>query len=369
MMSSAAMLTLACRIAHRARGDVEPNPMVGCVLERDGILLGMGHHQRFGGLHAERHALADCARRGNDPRGATAYVTLEPCCHHGKQPPCTEALIDAGIVRVVYARSDPHELSCGGAEVLCQAGIRCERCSGSLLATHLSDPFVKRVGTGLPWVIAKWAQTAKGMLTTPEGESPWITNALSLRRVHRLRARVDAIITGIGTVLADDPLLTARGVRRVRRHTLRVVLDSQGRIDPGCKLLQSASATDPVVVVQCASDGQSTCPESLADRPGIVYTTVPACDGQLDLRAVLEMLSEKYNATNVMLECGPRLLGSFFQADLVDEALVYVAAESMTMPIELAFGAHLAKLERVRAKPLAGDTELWFYRVLRGGSG
>ena len=168
-------LDLAARLALRAAGDVEPNPMVGAVLVRDGRIIGMGHHRKFGGLHAEREALADCRRRAEAPRGATAYVTLEPCCHHGKQPPCTEALIEAGISRVVAARPDPNPISRGGANALQSVGIPCEFTAASPLATAISDPFVRGIMHGLPWVIAKWAQTADGRLVTRPGEPRWIS--------------------------------------------------------------------------------------------------------------------------------------------------------------------------------------------------
>ncbi len=356
-------LDLAARLAMRGVGCVEPNPMVGCVIAREHQLLGLGHHQRYGDLHAERQALLDCRRRGNDPRGATAYVTLEPCCHHGKQPPCTDALIEAGISRVVYARNDPHELSRGGVRVLEEAGIVCERCRDSSLATHLSDPFIKRVRTGLPWVIAKWAQTAAGQLTTPAGQSPWISNRYSLRRVHRLRSRVDAIITGIGTVQADDPLLTARNVPRVRRRALRVVLDSRFRIDPSSKLIQSASAKQRVLIVGCDSE---RCRELAAhlDSPAIRCQCVAAEGNQPDLQAVLNMLATTWGVSNVMLECGPTLLERFLSVRLVDEALVYVAADTHNQSYDLAFANHFDRLEHLRSKPLAGDTELWFRRRL-----
>ncbi len=368
--------------------------MVGAVLVRDGVVIGLGHHRRYGGLHAEREALADCRRRGNDSRGATAFVTLEPCCHHGKQPPCTDALIEADIERVVYARPDPHAASGGGAEVLRRAGIPCELSNGSVLATRLSDPFVKRVTTGLPWVIAKWAQTADGYMTTPDGESPWITNRLSLKRVHRLRARVDAIVTGIGTVCADDPLLTARGVRRVRRVALRVVVEGRRHLPPECKILQSPEG-GPVVRVR-AGVGQTDSPQaspererrgdlvapsrapksspaltlrahSDRDRSGIEWLIAPGNGNRVDLAAMLRQLVERYDVTNVMLECGPRLLAGFFAAGLVDEAFVYVAppagggsggAVAPDAPAEEA----LAGFDLVRVKPLGGDSERWYRR-------
>ncbi|MDQ7014694.1 MAG: bifunctional diaminohydroxyphosphoribosylaminopyrimidine deaminase/5-amino-6-(5-phosphoribosylamino)uracil reductase RibD [Planctomycetota bacterium] len=373
-------LDLAAGLARRAAGDVEPNPMVGCVLVRDGVVIGFGHHRRYGDLHAEREALADCRRRGNDSRGATAFVTLEPCCHHGKQPPCTDALIEAGVKRVVYARPDPHAASGGGAEVLRRAGIACELCPESPIATRLSDPFVKRVTTGLPWVIAKWAQTAGGCMTTPEGESPWITNRLSLKRVHRLRARVDAIVTGIGTVCADDPLLTARGVRRVRRGALRVVVEGGRTLPSECRLVKSVGS-GPVVVVHAHSrdsaapdpslargalsePGHSFAPEALM---GVDQLCVSGNGNRVDLAGMLRQLVERHDVTNVMLECGPRLLASFFAAGLVDEALVYVAppagggsggAVAPDAPAEEA----LAGLDLVRVKRLGGDSERWYRR-------
>lgn len=349
------MLDIAARLAMRGAGDVEPNPMVGAVLVRDGRVVGLGHHRRFGGLHAEREALADCRRRGEDPRGATAYVTLEPCCHHGKQPPCTQALIEAAVGRVVYARRDPHLASRGGAEVLERSGIPCDLDSSSVLATRLSDPFVKRVKTGLPWVIAKWAQTADGRMTTPNGESPWISNALSLRRVHRLRARVDAILTGIGTVLADDPLLTARGVPRVRRVAQRIVLDGNGVLPADCRLRRTAGEA-PLVVVQ-------TNAQDLGD--GIEVVEAPERDGRVDLAATFPLLAERFGLATVMLECGPTLLGACFDTGLVDEAFVYIAPAAKSEawppgPSDAPDERSLARFELVRERPLEGDTERWY---------
>src|ERR1041384_1914007 len=189
------MLDLAGRLARGGAGCVEPNPMVGAVVVRDGVVMGMGHHRRYGGPHAEREALADCRSRGDDPRGATVYVTLEPCCHFGKTPPCTDALIEAGVARVVAARRDPNPASGGGAAVLERAGIGVEFCGNSPSALAVSDPFVKRVTTGLPWVIAKWAQFEDGRMVTRPGEPRWISHEWARRRVHRLRGRVDAIVT------------------------------------------------------------------------------------------------------------------------------------------------------------------------------
>ena len=377
--------------------------MVGAVLVRDGVVLGLGHHRRFGGLHAEREALADCRRRGNDPRGCTSYITLEPCGHHGKQPPCTDALIEAGVARVVYARPDPHEASGGGAAVLERAGIPCDLCTDSPLATHLADPFVKRVTTGLPWVIAKWAQTTGGRMTTPPVVSPWISNTLSLRRVHRLRARVDAIVTGIGTVLADDPLLTARGVARVRRVAIRVVIEGERRLPPACRLLQSLNAAPLLVATrhpdpppprgggdsprQCESgevrirDDEPNAAAHLPRPRGLGHPLrkaegdqtvqsllVSGCTEGMDLRALLRLLVERRDVTTILLECGPSLLASFFGAGLVDEALVYVAPPSVgaswkPAPPDAPDIAAMPGFTLIREKPLAGDTERWYRRL------
>lgn len=397
-MSARLWLDAAARAAYRAVGDVEPNPVVGAVVVRDGRVIGLGHHRRFGGLHAEREALADCRRRGEDPRGATVYVTLEPCCHHGKQPPCTEALIEAGVARVVYARRDPGEASGGGAEVLRRARIECELSDESVLATRLSDPFVKRVTTGLPWVVAKWAQTADGRLVTGPGEGRWISGEAARHRVHRLRARVDAIVTGIGTVLADDPALDARGVRRVRRVATRVVLDPMGQMPRECRLL---TAPGPVVVVRageaelalgaCGGGGstggraasgtgedggdEGIGSESRSTRGtggrdgGVVETVEVSGDGErLDLEAVVRMLADRYGATNVMLECGPRLLAAFASGGLIDEAMVYVAPGGGG-GIAGVPGAWVRGMECVRRKAVGGDVEWWMRRRFKDERG
>ncbi|MEQ8769993.1 MAG: bifunctional diaminohydroxyphosphoribosylaminopyrimidine deaminase/5-amino-6-(5-phosphoribosylamino)uracil reductase RibD [Phycisphaerales bacterium] len=330
-------LDMAARAAWRAVGDVEPNPLVGAVLVRDGRVLAIGHHKRFGGLHAEREAIARCRELGEDPRGATLYCTLEPCCHTGKQPPCTEAVIEAGIGRVVCARHDPAEVSGGGCAILEAAGIPCEVSDASANATRISDPFVHRVRTGRPWVIAKWAQTLDGKLDVRDEGRRWISGESARRRVHRLRARVDAIVTGIGTVLADDPLLNVRGVRRVRRTPVRVVLDSRGRMPADAAMLRD--------------DG----PEVVVLREGV-----------RDWGVVLGKLGER-GIASVLLEAGPGVLGSAFEGGFVDQAVVHVpagdagaaarAAEAF-MPV-LGGGT----FTRVRMARVGGDFELIFWRA------
>jgi len=317
------MLDLAARLALRSAGDVEPNPLVGAVVARDGRVIGMGHHRRFGSQHAEREALDDCRRRGIAPMGATMYATLEPCRHEGKQPPCVEAILEAGIPRVVIALADPNPLSGGGAGVLRDAGIEVQFCDESSLATQIAEPFVKRITTGLPWVIAKWAQTIDGRIATRTGRSRWISGPRARRRVHRLRARVDAIVTGIGTVRADDPLLTARDVPRVRRVARRVVVDRDLELPADSALVRTAGQTP--LIVACTSEAAAANParrQRLTDAGARILPVKPGRHG-LDLRELLRLLVEHDDATNVLIEAGPGLLGSFFEADLIDLAIVH----------------------------------------------
>ena len=203
----------ALELAERGRGRVSPNPLVGAVVVRDGEPIGEGFHAELGDLHAERAALADCAARGNDPRGATMYVTLEPCAHEGRQPPCVEAILAAGIERVVIASDDPSEKAAGrGPGILRDGGVAVEFTAGeeASAARLLNQAFRKHARTGLPLVTLKLAMSLDGLTSTPAGDSPWISDERSLELVHRWRAESDAIAVGIGTVLADDPLLTAR---------------------------------------------------------------------------------------------------------------------------------------------------------------
>lgn len=322
------MLDLAARLAARGAGYVEPNPMVGCVLVRDGRIIGMGHHRFYGGLHAEAEALADAARRGEATQGATAYVTLEPCAHQGKQPPCVDALIGAGISKVVCARKDPHPKGLDGAERLRAAGIQFELCDESVNAVRLSDPFIKRVSSNLPWIIVKWAQTIDGRVATRTGESKWISCERSRRRVHRLRARVDAIVTAVGTLLADDPVLTARGGWKRRRVARRVVIDPGLEISDGAMIVRTIDEAPLTIYCSDQALAQQQRKSATLTAMGVEIIGVPGEDGvegEVGVDGVLRHLSETYDATNVLIEAGPGLLGRLFEHDMVDEAHVYIA--------------------------------------------
>ncbi len=315
-------LDVAARLAVRGTGRVEPGAVVGAVIVKDGRIIGMGHHRAIGRLHAEADALTDCRARNHDPAGATVYVTLEPCAKPGQNPPCAAALIDARVARVVCARRDPNPLKAGGADLLAKAGIDCDFNQTSRAACWVGEPFVKRITTGLPWVIAKWAQTIDGKIATRTGESQWISSDRSRLRVHRLRATVDAIITGIGTVTADDPLLTARGVP-IRRVAKRIVVDGAMRTPLGSKLVRTAK--DFPLIIACTADSirQRTEHGNALRDAGATLLPVPDTRGLLDLHALLKSLTG-LGVSTAMLECGPTLMGAMLQADLIDEMQVYI---------------------------------------------
>ena len=339
-------LDRASRAAMRGFGLVEPNPMVGALIVLRGEVIGIGHHRVFGGLHAEREAIKNCRERGHDPRGATLYCTLEPCSHHGKQPPCTQAVIDAGFSRVIIARQDPAELSSGGVRILREAGIDVEQTAVSPLAIGISEPFVHRVRTGRPWVIAKWAQTLDGRIATRTGESRWISGAACRRRVHRLRGRVDAVLVGIGTAIADDPMLNPRDTRTVRRQPARVVIDTHGRLPADSRLVRTAAAHRTIVVTTHTAE---------LDLPGVEVCRV-AGDGAVDIGAALRAIAQLGIAT-VLVE-----------DDLINEAIVHLApgilGDAEALPVASGRDAPgleaMRRFRLVRSRPVGDDVELHY---------
>lgn len=308
----------AIQLAVRGCGQVEPNPMVGAVIVRDGRIIAEGRHERFGGPHAEIEALANC----HDPRGATMYVTLEPCSHHGKTPPCADALIAAGIGRVVVAMVDPFEKVAGrGIERINAAGVEVTVGVCETASRRTNAVFLKRLATGMPYVIAKWAQTVDGCLSGAGGRQVWISCKAARRQVHRIRGHVDAIITGVGTVLADDPLLTNRGGGD--GQPTRIVMDSQLRTPPACQLVATAKQT-PLWIATCKRNAEA---DSLATA-GVRILTMEGADGRVDLTALLRYCGEE-GMRRVLIEAGPTLLASAIEANMVDAAIVYVAERRM----------------------------------------
>lgn len=333
-MAEAQFMRRALRLAERGRGRVEPNPLVGAVLVKSGRVIGEGYHRRFGGPHAEIEAINRSRAAGHHPAGSTLYVTLEPCCHVGKTPPCTEALIEARVAQVVAAMVDPNPQVAGrGIRRLRRAGVAVQV---GLLGEHaraLNEPFIKRVQSGMPWVIAKWAQSLDGRIATRHGDSRWISNEASRRWVHELRARVDAIMVGIGTVLADDPRLTARHVP-VKRWARPVVVDPRGRIPHSARLFAGrpgAGQQATPVTLAVHQEVLAARPRKLAELEAMGVELIglsPVGTGKgaaLALGPLLRHLSEQHAATNVLVEGGSKLVGSLLDQGLVDQVLVFVA--------------------------------------------
>ena len=309
----------ALRLAALGQGCVEPNPMVGCVLVHGNDRIGAGFHGKFGGPHAEVEAIG--AASGKCVEGATAYVTLEPCCHFGKTPPCTDALIKAKVARVVAASCDPHAVVAGrGLARLLEAGIKVETGLLEAEARELNAPYFKRIQTGQPWVIGKWAMSLDGKIATRTGHSQWISGESSRQWVHALRGRVDAVVVGIGTALADDPLLTARpaGVRQA----LRVVVDSRLRLPVQSQLAQTAR-TEPLLI--CAGPNAPAANAAELEALGCNVWISPIEDRQQRLSAMLTMLVQQSNATNILVEGGSGLLGSLFDLQQIDQCEVFIA--------------------------------------------
>lgn len=332
------MMARAIALGRRGEGRVEPNPMVGCVIVQRQRIIGSGYHRRFGGSHAEVEALGSCL---SSPRGATVYVSLEPCSHQGKTPPCTAALIEAGVGRVVFAVRDPSEHAGGRAtRLLRQAGIEVMSGVMELDAVRLLAPFLISTRLPRPYVIAKWAQSLDGRMATTTGQSKWITSQQSRLLAHRIRARVDAVMVGAGTALVDDPFLTARGVP-IRRRAIRVVLDSRLRIAEACHLTECAEmepgdmgpdemktgGSPRTVVFTSTAKARSPKAKRLVSK-GVSVIPCSRRGAHLSLRACLRKL-QQLGVTNVLVEGGPRLLTSLLRDQLVDEAQVFVSPRLM----------------------------------------
>lgn len=307
----------ALELAALGRGRVEPNPLVGCVIARGAEIIGEGWHRCFGGPHAEIDALSIA---GDRAAGATVYVTLEPCCHFGKTPPCTTALIAAGVGRVVPAMSDPFPAVAGrGARELAAAGIEVEVGVLEKEARWLNAPYLKLVETGQPWVIAKWAMTLDGKIATHTGDSRWISSEASRTIVHELRGRVDAIIVGSGTALGDDPMLTARPPGP--RTAARIVVDSQASLSSDSQLVRTAHEA-PVIVAAAASATSENRERLTSDGCEVLSLA-----GATHADRLQELLGEmgRRRMTNVLVEGGGKLLGSLADGNLIDEVHVFVA--------------------------------------------
>ena len=310
----------ALALARGGQGFVEPNPLVGAVIVAGEEVVGEGWHQRFGGPHAEIEALQAAGERA---RGGTMYVTLEPCCHQGKTPPCTDALIQSGLARVVVAMRDPFpQVAGGGLKQLAAAGIDVELGLGEDEARALNGPYLKLIETGRPWTIAKWAMTLDGKIATRGGYSQWISGEAARQVVHHLRGRVDAIVIGRRTAQLDDPLLTARPAEGTPpRMAVRVVLDSQARLASFSQLVRTARQFPTLIAAGPDADEKDL--RRLAEA-GCEVLPFAATSHYERLLALLDELGRR-RMTNILVEGGSQLLGTLLDARQLDEAHVFIA--------------------------------------------
>ena len=307
-------MQFACELAQRGLYTTTPNPRVGCVLVKEGQIVGRGFHEKSGDAHAEVMALLEA---GANAKAATAYVTLEPCNHQGKTGPCSEALVSAGVKEVVYGMQDPNPLVAGsGLRRLQEAGISVR---GPVLESQcraLNPGFIKQMEKGLPWVRCKMAMSLDGRTAMANGESQWITGEEARADVQHWRAQSCAIVTGVGTVAADDPALTVRSYE-TPRQPLRVVVDSRLRCEPTAKIF--------------SQPGRTVVATSAFKRPidwGVEFWGMPATDGRVDLKALVTRLGKEVQ-NEILVEAGPSLAGSFLRLGLVDELILYFAPKLM----------------------------------------
>ncbi|NOY28902.1 MAG: bifunctional diaminohydroxyphosphoribosylaminopyrimidine deaminase/5-amino-6-(5-phosphoribosylamino)uracil reductase RibD [Planctomycetes bacterium] len=352
-------MSRALELAVRGRGHVEPNPLVGCVVVKDGKVVGQGWHQSFGSPHAEVEALAAA---GDAAKGATVVVTLEPCCHQGKTGPCTRALMEAGVQRVVVGCQDPNPQVAGkGLAKLREAGILVEEGVLGEQARSLIAPFAKLLSKGRPWIIAKWAMTLDGKLASHTGNSQWISGPASRVVVHRLRGEVDAILVGRGTVEADDPRLTARPAGP--RVATRVVLDSAAMLSTESQLVRSID--EGPVLVAVASDAPADRIDRLTKLGVEVFQTSGSNEGARFDSLLEEMGRRQW--TNVLVEGGSHVLGTLLDLQAIDEVHAFIAtklvggkeAPSAMAGQGVAMMADAIDLSHVEVEVLEGDIHIW----------
>jgi diaminohydroxyphosphoribosylaminopyrimidine deaminase/5-amino-6-(5-phosphoribosylamino)uracil reductase len=319
-------LARAIELARKGAGSVKPNPVVGAVIARDGEVLGEGWHEEYGAAHAEVNAIEACGLA--DLTGATLYVSLEPCCHEGKTPPCTEAIIQAGIRRVVVGSDDPTEKASGrGLGILRDEGVEVVLASGELAAKArlLNQAFRKHARVGRPWVLFKSAMTLDGKVATRTGDSKWISGEQSRGLAHRWRASVDAIVVGIGTALADDPQLTARPdglLAEPLSQPRRVVFDSLARLPPTSQLVAAAAAEIPLTIV--VSRAAARADTDALEAAGVQVIVATGENEPARVRSALDQLGTM-GVASVLLEGGPHLAGAFLDAREIDEIRLFLA--------------------------------------------
>jgi diaminohydroxyphosphoribosylaminopyrimidine deaminase/5-amino-6-(5-phosphoribosylamino)uracil reductase len=327
-------MKLALDLAWKGIGKVWPNPMVGCVIVKNGKIIGRGWHKKFGGPHAEINALKSCKK---SPAGATMYVTLEPCCHRGKTAPCTGAIIKAGIKKVIAATKDPTKKVNGkGFRILKNAGIEIKTDVCKKEAQLLNAPFFKFAKTKKPWVIIKWAQSKDGFLARSD-KKRWITGTKSRKDAQGLRRKAQAILVGIGTVLQDDPMLTVRP--DAGKQPLRVVLDSRLRIPLNCNLIKTAKKI-PTIVFTTQKNARKA---AMLRKKRAEVVKVQTVAGKCSIKAVLCELAKR-DVQQLLVEGGEKTITSFLKRKLADEIVVYTSAESLAKAGDIKASRQMKKL-------------------------
>jgi diaminohydroxyphosphoribosylaminopyrimidine deaminase / 5-amino-6-(5-phosphoribosylamino)uracil reductase len=345
-------LLRAIELAGRARGQTSPNPMVGAVVVKQGRVIGEGITQPPGQAHAERAALDDCSE---SPAGGTMYVSLEPCCHQGRTPPCTQAILDASIARVVIASDDPTKKASGrGPGILRDEGVDVVWVDGEVAAAArlLNQPFRKHARTGRPLVVFKSAMTLDGKVATVSGDSQWISGELSRARAHRWRAESDAVAVGIGTALIDDPRLTAR-IEGVARQPRRVVFDSEARLPLSSQLVRGVA--DVPVTVVCSRAAARTSVQGL-ESAGVDVIVATGQNERARVEHALDELGTR-EVQSLLLEGGPHLAGAFLEAGEIDEARMFIAP-LMTGGREAKTAVEGIGIEQIAAAPRALHVEV-----------
>lgn len=315
-MNDSEYMGIALELAKKGCGYTSPNPMVGAVIVRNGEIIGQGWHEKYGEPHAERNALASCKV---SPRGATMYVTFEPCCHYGKQPPCTDAVIEAGIKRVVVGSGDPNPLVAGkGIKILREHGIEVEENILKKECDKLNEIFLHYISTGLPFVVMKYAMTADGKIATYTGKSKWITGEAAREYVHRQRHRYSGIMVGSGTVVADDPMLTCR--ISGGKNPIRIICDSR-LITPLISKIVATAKEVKTIIATCCEDKDKI---SKYEKMGCNILYIPESNGHIDLYVLMKRLGEE-KIDSILLEGGAMLNWSALKSGIVNKAQIYIA--------------------------------------------